>query len=90
MVALLQELEAQDAGDWQRKLCDLYECQPVINTRLFPSNLTIHGMSHAYCPLLLWWSIFSTMEKTSFETEINSRLLIWALFTIALCKRNSL
>jgi hypothetical protein len=29
MVALLQELEAQDAGDWQRKLCDLYECQPL-------------------------------------------------------------
>jgi succinate-acetate transporter protein len=90
MVALLQELEPQNAGDWQRKLCDLYAWSAFDKYASVPSNLTTHGMSYAYCPRLLWWSIFNTMEKTSLETEINSRLLIWALFTIALCKRNSL
>lgn len=53
-------------------------------------RLTIHGKSHAYSPLLLLRIRLSTIGNTSLATESNSRLLIWALFTIALCKRNSL
>jgi hypothetical protein len=89
-VTLLQELETEDASDWQSKLCDLYASQSTVHTNLLDYRLTIHGISHAYSPVLLLWIRFNTIKKTSLAIESNSRLLIWALLTIALCKRNSL
>jgi hypothetical protein len=64
-------------------------CQSRVQ-RDFKCQLTIQGMSQAYCPVLLLLIMFNTIENTSLEIESNSRLLIWALFTIALRKRNSL
>lgn len=63
----------------------------MVHANLLDDRHTSHGISHAYSPVLLLCTRFNTTRKTSLATDNNSPLsLIWALFTIALCNKNSL